>query len=70
MVNASLLAMEINAMLPAAQRPEHTEGYEGFFHLTDMKGSVEKATLDYIIRDHDAALFAAGKRACGRSRSS
>lgn len=59
MVNASLVAMEINAMLPAAERPEHTEDHEGFFHLTDMKGTVEKATLAYIIRDHDAASFAA-----------
>ena len=61
MVNASLVAMEINAMLPATDRPEHTEGYEGFFHLTDMQGAVDHATLDYIIRDHDAAVFAARK---------
>ena len=62
MVNASLLAMEINAMLPAAQRPEHTEGYEGFFHLTDMKGSVEKAELHYIVRDHSASEFDSRER--------
>ncbi len=59
MVNASLVAMEINALLPAAERPEHTEGYEGFYHLTDMHGTVAEAMLSYIIRDHDAASFAA-----------
>ena len=59
LVNASLVAMEVNAMLPAAERPEHTEDHEGFYHLTDMQGTVEKATLAYIIRDHDAARFAA-----------
>ncbi len=57
MVNASLVAMEINSMLPKGDVPEKTEKYEGFFHLTDMQGNVEKATLDYIIRDHDAAAF-------------
>ena len=61
MINASLVAMEVNAMLPAGDTPAHTEGYEGFFHLTDMSGSVEKATLSYIIRDHDAARLAARK---------
>ena len=59
MINANQVAMEINAMLPAEERPEHTEGYEGFFHLTDMQGSVERATLNYIVRDHDAAAFQA-----------
>ena len=54
MINASLVAMEINAMLPSGAVPERTEGYEGFFHLTDMSGSVEKAELQYILRDHDA----------------
>ncbi len=58
MINASLVAMEFNAMLPAADIPRHTEGYEGFFHLTDMKGDVSNATLSYIIRDHDPASFA------------
>lgn len=61
MINASLVAMEVNAMLPAGDTPAHTEGYEGFYHLTDMSGSVEKATLSYIIRDHDAARLAARK---------
>ena len=59
MINASQVAMEINGLLPAGERPEHTEGYEGFYHLTDMRGSVERAELDYIVRDHDAAAFQA-----------
>ncbi|MCL2461839.1 MAG: peptidase T [Defluviitaleaceae bacterium] len=54
MQNASLMAMELAAMLPAAERPEHTEGYEGFYHLTSMEGEAEKAVLRYILRDHDA----------------
>jgi tripeptide aminopeptidase len=61
MVNALLLAMTFNALLPAAERPEHTEGYEGFFHLNEMKGDVEHAELHYIIRDHDRAKFEARK---------
>ena len=62
MINANLVAMECNNMLPAGETPEHTENYEGFFHLTDMSGSVEKASLSYIIRDHDAALFEGRKK--------
>lgn len=57
MINASLLAMEFNSMLPSAEIPAHTDGYEGFFHLTDMKGETSEATLSYIVRDHDAASF-------------
>ena len=57
MINSQLIAMEFQSMLPAAQRPEHTEGYEGFFHLIGMEGSVERTTLRYIIRDHDTAKF-------------
>ena len=57
MINASLVAMQINSMLPSGDTPAHTEGYEGFFHLTDMSGTVEKAMLSYIIRDHIAASF-------------
>lgn len=57
MVNASLLAVEFASMLPADQRPETTEGYEGFFHLTTMMGSVEQAVLQYIVRDHSRELF-------------
>ena len=62
MVNASLLAVEFAAMLPADQRPETTEGYQGFFHLTGMSGNVENATLSYIIRDHDRDRFEDRKR--------
>ena len=61
MVNAQLLAMEFNGMLPAEEVPAKTEGYEGFFHLTDMEGTVEKAKLQYIIRDHDREKFEAKK---------
>lgn len=57
MVNANILANEFVSLLPTDQRPEHTEGYEGFFHLAAMSGNVEKAQLVYIIRDHDRELF-------------
>ena len=57
MVNSQQIAMEFHAMLPVQQRPEHTQGYEGFIHLTDMEGEVEKSALRYIIRDHDDAKF-------------
>lgn len=57
MVNAALVAMEFDALLPAAERPERTENYEGFFHLTHMEGTVSDASLTYIIRDHDAHVF-------------
>ncbi len=55
MINASLVAMEFAGMLPAWERPEHTEGYEGFYHLTGMSGNEESAELRYILRDHDQA---------------
>lgn len=55
MVNASVVAHEYVSLLPSLERPEHTEGYEGFYHLTEMKGCVETASLNFIIRDHDAA---------------
>ena len=61
MVNASLLALQYASWLPADQRPEHTTGYEGFFHLIAMTGSVEQATLSYIIRDHDRSKIAQQK---------
>ena len=61
MINASLVATEFNSMLPAGETPRATEDHEGFFHLTDMHGDVEKAELEYIIRDHDAGAFAARK---------
>lgn len=57
MINAQLLAMEINGMLPGCETPAQTEGYEGFFHLCEMEGNVEKATLQYIVRDHDMDNF-------------
>ncbi len=63
MINASLVAMEFNAMLPAGDTPRDTEGYEGFFHMMAMEGDVEKASLSYIIRDHDAGSFDA-RKAC------
>lgn len=53
MVNALGIAMELDGLLPKAQRPEHTEGYEGFFHLLKMEGDVESARMTYILRDHD-----------------
>ena len=59
MVNASLVAMEINSLLPPEEIPGKTEGYQGFYHLTDMKGNCENAELKYIIRDHDAEKFQA-----------
>ena len=55
MRNSQLIAMEFQAMLPVHQRPENTEGYEGFIHLTDMKGDEENSLLRYILRDHDLA---------------
>lgn len=53
MVNSMYIAMEFQAMLPQAQKPEYTDGYEGFIHLTHMEGEVEQSTLEYILRDHD-----------------
>ena len=57
MVNSQYIAMEFQSLLPVAQKPEYTQGYEGFIHLTDMEGEVEKSVLRYIIRDHDMAKF-------------
>ncbi len=57
MINASLVAMEINASLPTFETPANTDGYEGFFHLISMEGNVESATLNYIVRDHDSAAL-------------
>jgi tripeptide aminopeptidase len=62
MVNANLLAMEFAAMLPPDETPETTEGYQGFYHLTNVEGNVEKASLSYIIRDHDRDHFEDRKR--------
>ncbi|MBR4851578.1 MAG: peptidase T [Tidjanibacter sp.] len=57
MINAMQIAMELNSMLPPHQRPEHTEGYDGFYHLVGMRGEVEHAELTYIVRDHSRELF-------------
>ncbi|MEH2944466.1 peptidase T [Lachnospiraceae bacterium KK002] len=57
MVNAAAIACEIQGMLPEQETPEHTEGREGFYHLEEMKGDVNEAHLDYIVRDHDSDLF-------------
>ena len=61
MVNAQLIAMEFNTLLPEFQKPQYTQDYEGFYLLTHMEGTVENAVLNYIIRDHDAAKFAEKK---------
>ena len=66
MKNACLIAMEWNSLLPPAEIPAHTEGYEGFYHLASMTGDEELAELRYIIRDHDAARFARRKAECER----
>ena len=57
MKSALLIAMEYESMLPAEQKPQYTEGFEGFYHLCDLSGDVEKATMFYIIRDHDKEKF-------------
>ena len=57
MINSQLLAMEIERQLPTKEKPEHTEGYEGFFLLTHFQGSIEHSSMQYIIRDHDKILF-------------
>ena len=62
MVNAALIALEFASLLPPAETPAHTEGYEGFYHLHKMSGSVEEAELQYIIRDHDREKFLARKQ--------
>lgn len=61
MINASLLAMEINAMLPGMETPRGTESYEGFYHLMSMSGECGEAQLNYIVRDHNPAYFEARK---------
>ena len=61
MRNALHIGKELDALLPASERPEHTEGYEGFFHLISFAGSVEEADMSYIIRDHDRGRFESRK---------
>lgn len=62
MINSVMVAKEFDGLLPARERPEFTEGYEGFFHFFDISGSVEETTAKYIIRDHDPVKFAARKK--------
>ena len=57
MINALDVACELQALLPAAERPQYTEGYEGFYHCVGLNGTVEKASMSYIIRDHDSDRF-------------
>jgi len=57
MKNSMLIAMELNGMLPASDVPEHTEGYEGYYHLIDFSGTVDSTVINYIIRDHDSEKF-------------
>ena len=66
MKNAALIAMEFAGMLPPWERPEHTEKYEGFYHLCGMRGDEELAQLAYIIRDHDAGIFTQRKETVER----
>ena len=61
MINAASIAAEFDSMLPENERPEYTEGYEGFFHLMDINGGVELTKMSYIIRDHDKEKFEAKK---------
>ena len=61
MVNAALICCEINSMLPSGDTPSHTRDYEGFYHMTGIVGDCEKARVQYIVRDHDAAKFAMRK---------
>ena len=62
MLNSQRIAFQIAVMLPRWETPEHTQGYEGFYHLIGMQGTVEETTLTYIIRDHDRARFESRKR--------
>ena len=57
MKSDSLIGMEFQSLLPVFENPMYTEGYEGFYHLDHMEGDVERAELEYIIRDHDRAKF-------------
>ena len=62
MINSMRIAQQFIGMLPRHETPEHTEGYEGFYHLTNVEGNVEKTTLSYIIRDHDRVRFESRKK--------
>ena len=61
MVNSMKIAMELQSMLPEQEAPEHTEGYEGFFHLMELNGSVEETTMGQLIREFDAEKYEARK---------
>ncbi len=62
MINSIMLAHELDALIPQGERPEHTAGYQGFFHLYDIRGSVEETVMKYIIRDHDPVRFSDRKK--------
>lgn len=62
MIHAGLIGMELHSLLPAGERPEWTDGHDGFYLLTDFNSTVEEASLEYIIRDHDSHLFREKKR--------
>ncbi len=62
MINAARIAAELTALIPAVESPEHTDNYEGFYHLLSLEGNVEQAAVSYIIRDHDRARFEARKK--------
>jgi len=62
MLNAILIGMELNALLPVNQRPEYTQGYDGFFHIIKFDGTVENSSFKYIIRDHDRTKFEQKKK--------
>ena len=57
MVNSMIIAMELNSLLPVSERPEYTEKYEGFYHITKINGNVEQTVINYIIRDHNREKF-------------
>lgn len=67
MINSIIIGMELNSLLPVEQKPSHTEGYEGFFHLMAFNGSVENTKMSYIIRDHDKEKFKNKKELLSRT---
>lgn len=67
MINSVMVAMHLDSLLPDRERPEFTEGYEGFFHLYDVRGSVEETVMKYIIRDHDPVRFSERKKQLNRA---
>ncbi|HHN47613.1 MAG TPA: peptidase T, partial [Bacteroidales bacterium] len=62
MINAMLMAMEFNSLLPEFEKPQYTQDYEGFYHLVKMEGGVENASLQYIVRDHNREIFTQRKK--------